>query len=261
MLPLSESGPQFHRSFYHLPTDRTCHIELPEACSPELRIDSSNGWLVIFDNSSVISLLNPFTRANFDLPPLYSFPIVESVDYFNLGHEYSVRYDATSNIYEETSLSQMRDLFIKKLVLSSPVEEENFTAVAIINKNGRLAYCKNGHPFWISMGDFGLSFCDLTFCNDRFFAVDLWGSMVVCNVTGESPIVSVIRATFRREIIYGNAPRMVYVVNSGDKQLLVVRLLIVVVHRDHLVYLKMKHLDVYMMDWSRLEWEKSRRFG
>ena len=148
----------------------------------------------------------------------------------------------------------MRDLFIKKLVLSSPVEEENFTAVAIINKNGGLAYCKNDHPSWISMGDFSLSFCDLTFYNDRFYAVDQDGSMVVCNVTGESPTVLVIRTTFWPERIY--TPRMVYVVNSGDKQLLVVRLLNFIVYRDHRVYLKTKSLDVYMMDWSRKQWER-----
>jgi hypothetical protein len=260
MLPLSESRLQSHRSFYDLSTDKTYNLELPEACSPELRIDSSNGWLVIFDNSSAIFLFNPITRVKFHLPPLSSFHNVESVDYSKVGKEYAIRY-ASSKIYE-LSLREMRDFFIKKIVLSSPsVNQDNFMAVAIINQTGGLAYCKNGHRSWTFMGHLGLSFCDITYYKDKFYAVDQDGSMAACDVTGESPSVSVIRITFSPQIKY--VLHMVYFVISGDKLLLVVRQVDYAspLQGDFVFFFRTTHLEVYRMNWSRLRWGRVKDLG
>ncbi|KAE8713477.1 hypothetical protein F3Y22_tig00110209pilonHSYRG00148 [Hibiscus syriacus] len=43
----------------------------------------------------------------------------------------------------------MRDSFVKKIVLSAnPSEELRFVAVAILNRTGELAYCRNGDDSW-----------------------------------------------------------------------------------------------------------------
>jgi hypothetical protein len=135
MLPLSKFCLQSHHSFYDLSTDKTYNLEHPEACSFELRIDSSNGWFVIFDNFSAIFLFNPITQDKFHLPPLSSFHNVTSVNYSKVSKKYAIR-SASGKIFE-LSLREMRNFFIKKIILSSPlVNQDNFMAVAIINQTG-----------------------------------------------------------------------------------------------------------------------------
>ncbi|XP_059438295.1 putative F-box protein At5g55150 [Corylus avellana] len=159
MLPLSKSRLQSHRSRYDISTDKTYHLELLEACFPELRIDSSNGWLVEEDSSSSTT-------------PLPSFSSILSP--------------------ESSSISLRSPPSPTLRVSTTPNQEDNFMAVAIINMTGGLAYCKNGHRSLTFMGHLGLSFYDVTYYKDKFYAVDQCGSMAACDVIGESPSVSKI---------------------------------------------------------------------
>jgi hypothetical protein len=262
MLPLSKSQLQSHRSFYDVSTNKTHHLELPEACHSQVRVDSSNGWLVIIDSSSAILLLNPLTLAKFNLPPLSSFPNVVSLNFSKVSkeYEYTIR-EASGKIYR-LKLGEMRNFFIKKIVLSScSVDKDNFIAVAIVNETGELAYCKNGHQYWTSMGYVGLACCDVTYFKEKFYAVDAAGSVVVCDVSGESPSVSVIRMRFSSTI--GYVCHKVYLVNSGDELLAVVRQL------DHqlpqqgpfMFYLRTVYFVVYRMNWSKQRWSSVEDLG
>ncbi|KAE8057321.1 hypothetical protein FH972_014022 [Carpinus fangiana] len=235
MLPLSESHLQYHRSFYGLSTDQTHHIYLPEASRPELRVDSSNGWLVIFNNckSSAILVLNPVTLDKHHLPPLSSFPNIVSVS----NESYTIRKANDLPIIVkpiavyQLSYQEMRDFFIRK-ILFVQVNKDNFVAVAIINKTGELAYCKKGDKRWAFMDRQGRSWTDVAYYNGKFYAVNLDGSRVgeyeVLNVNGRFSTVSVviILVPGARELISCyNYFHSVYLVNSADELLLVVRVI------------------------------------
>jgi len=162
----------------------THHLELPEASRPGLCIGSSNGWLVILDDSPTILLLDPLTRAKLHLPSLTSFPIVMSFDYSKVGKEYAIR-DVSGENYRH-SLREMRDLFIMKIVLSlGPVNNDNFVAVSILKKTSELAYYRNGDQSWTFVLDVGLNCCDVIYYKGQFYAVDPNGAIVVCDVNVE----------------------------------------------------------------------------
>jgi hypothetical protein len=254
MLPLSKSQPRYQRSFYDLSTGNTYHIELPEASRPEIRIcSSSNGWLVILDDSPAIVLLNPLTHAKFHLPSLISFPNVVSFDYSRVGQEYGF-FNRDGELYYN-SLRAMRDIFIRKIVISSDPLNDNFVAMAILRYNDELAYYKNGDLSWTFFPDVGY-IEDIVYYKEQFYALKEGGVIAVCNVNCELPSVSV---NFRppRPPIYCLVNRLV---NSGDDELLMVA-------RHCNTEVEMGHgfgtlrFDVFRMNWSGPSWDRVENLG
>ncbi|XP_059462072.1 F-box protein SKIP23-like [Corylus avellana] len=246
MIPFSQS--QSHCSFYDLSTDVTHVLELPEAARPDLRICSSNGWLVIFDDSPTILLLDPLTGAKLHLPPLSSFPNVVSFDRSKVGKEYAILGDS-GDIYR-LSLRQMRDLFIKKIVLSSgPANNDNMVnALAILGKSNDLACYKNGDQSWTFLDNFCLSWCDGIYYKEQFYVVSRDGTIAVCDVNCEMPIASLIYAFHLFSVI----SKMHLVISGDDELLLILRNFSIDGKRpDNKLYLKTTGFDVYRMNWGR----------
>jgi hypothetical protein len=261
LLPLPKSQSQTHRSFYDLSTHKIYHLELPEASRPDLRIDSSNGWLVIRDYSPAILLLNPLTQAQFQLPPLSSFPNVLSFDNSEVGKEYAIR-DVSGEIYR-LNLKEMRDSFIRKIVLSSgPISKDNFIAVAVLSKTGDLVYCKNGDQSWTFI-DMGLSCCDVIYYKEQFYAVNGEGAIAMCDLNGASPSVSVVKPP-KHDFFC-----ILYLVDSGDDELLLVarylgpdfEYLDLDDYERPSLYFKTEEFDVFRMNWSGPEWESVVNLG
>ncbi|XP_030950845.1 F-box protein SKIP23-like [Quercus lobata] len=254
MLPLSQqSQSQSHRPFLDLSDHKIHLLNLPEAASHlKRRCGSSHGWLVILDETPTILLLNPLTRAKLNLPPLFTFPNVVTFNYSEIGKEYALR-SLSGNIYRR-SLKEMRDSFIKKLVLSSsPALNTNFVALAILNQTGDLVFCKNGDQAWTFIHD-ARFFCeDVIYDNDLFYAVDKNGGVAVCDVHGEnSPSVSIIER-FETPRIFGGD--MQYLVKSGDDLLLVTRYLDLGYedgdpYNSPTVFYKTVQFEVFRMDFS-----------
>jgi hypothetical protein len=205
MLPKSRTQQTQKRGFYSLTEDKVNFLDLPEVTNRRRRCGSSHGWLVIVDETPAIFLLNPLTRSRVHLPPLSNFPNVVSFDFYNIGREYSLK--THDGDFYSCSLKEMRDSFIKKLVLSgSPGNESDFVALAILNQTGDLAYCKKGENQWRFI-EAAQSYCeDAIFHKGKFYAVNKYGGVAVCDVSGVSPIVS-----------YINTPRQ----SGGDMQYLV----------------------------------------
>ncbi|KAI8549374.1 hypothetical protein RHMOL_Rhmol06G0019600 [Rhododendron molle] len=240
------------RPFFSLSANKSHSLHLPES-SPHRRRrhrGSSHGYLAFLDESPDFFLLNPLTRAKFSLPPLSSFPNVVAFDFSDVGREYSLR--APNGDVSTRSLSEMRDLFIKKVVLSSsPSVDLNFIVLAILNQTGDLAFCKNGYRSWLFIED-AQSYCeDAIYCNGLFYAVNKLGQIAVCDVTGEFPRVSFICTPPQ---IGGD---LLYLVSlSSDELLLVTR------------YLDLEILDygtrefrVYRLDLSGPKWERVTSLG
>lgn len=262
MLPYTQSL-QSHLAFFDLSAQSLHLLELPEAASHrKRRCGSSHGWLVILGETPEVLLLNPLTRSKIHLPPLSTFPYVLSFNYSEVGKEYELR--GTFGDIHRRGLREMRDSFIKKVVLSSSPQSDNnnnknFIALAILLQPDILAYCKNGDQSWTLLHS-ARFFCeDVIYHKDLFYAVDKQGAIVVCDLHSESPSVSIIRMP-----IESRGDRR-YLVNSGDELLMVTRY--VELHYDGIApyslnaFYKTVRFEVFRMVWSGPRWEKVTSLG
>ncbi|XP_057470225.1 F-box protein SKIP23-like [Actinidia eriantha] len=244
-----------HRGFFSLSADKVHFLRLPEASPRRRRCGSSHGWLAITDESPAIFLLNPLTRAKVLLPPLSSFSNVVAFNFYDVGREYTLR--APNGDTYTLNLKQMRDFFIKKVILSSsPSSDDNYIAFAILNQTGDLAFCKNGDQSWKFIED-AKSYCeDVIYCNGLFYAVNKLGEITVCDVHGPSPRVSLICTPPQ---IGGD---MQYVVSSSVELLLITRYLDFefVDYQFDNVY-KTMEFRVYRLDLNGPKWERVMSLG
>ncbi|KAM7502036.1 hypothetical protein LguiB_000940 [Lonicera macranthoides] len=226
MLPKSRTQNTHRRGFYSLSDNKVYFLNLPEVSNRRRRCGSSHGWLVILDETPAVFLLNPLTRSKVHLPPLSKFPNVTGFNFYDVGREYSLR--TPNGDFYTCSLKEMRDSFIKKLILSkSPRDESDYVAVAILNQTGDLAYCRKGEDCWRFIED-AQSYCeDVIYYKGLFYAVNKFGAIAVCDIRGTLPKVS-----------YINTPRQIggdmqYLVNYSDEVLLVTRYLELEFDVDH----------------------------
>ncbi|KZV20107.1 hypothetical protein F511_00964 [Dorcoceras hygrometricum] len=178
MLPLTSSS---RRCFFNPLTKNLHQLSLPESFHSCRLAGSSHGWHVLIGESPSIFLINPLTRARAALPPLSSFPNVLKFDFYSIGKEYTLR--SPENDFQYCySLKEMRDSFVKKVILShGPLNEPNFVAFTILNKFGDLAYCKIGDDSWTIIHE-ARSYCeDVIYRNNSFYAVDKRGSIAICD--------------------------------------------------------------------------------
>ncbi|KAH6782773.1 hypothetical protein C2S52_000335 [Perilla frutescens var. hirtella] len=248
MLPLSRSSNR--RGFYNPLTSNLHRLTLPEASHSRRRAGSSLGWLVLIDESPSIFTINPLTRDRVSLPPLSSFPNVTNFDFYSIGREYTVR--SPENDLNFYSLREMRDAFIKKVILShSPYDDSNFFAFAILNRHENLAYCKNGDESWRIIDEARLYSEDVIYFNSAFHAVDRFGSIAICDVSnGESPVVKLIHV---EQQIDGD---MKYLVDAMGDLLLVARHLDFEIDIEYyLEVCKTVKFNVFRFDWNGRKWE------
>ncbi|KAK4429453.1 F-box protein SKIP23 [Sesamum alatum] len=248
MLPLSRSSNR--RGFFNPLTGNLHRLILPEASHSRRRAGSSRGWLILIDESPSIFLINPLTRDKITLPPLSSFPNVTKFDFYSIGREYTIR--SPENDYYYCNLKEMRDSFIKKVILSgSPYDESNFFAFAILNRHENLAYCKNGHDSWKIIDEARSYGEDVIYFGDAFYAVDKFGSIAICDVNyGDMPIVKYINVG---QQIDGD---MQYLVDAMGDLLLVSRYLDFEIDIEHyLEVCKTVKFCVYRFDWNAQKWE------
>lgn len=254
MLPPSRSHhhqSSSRRGFYSLSDNKVHFFTLPEVSITRRRCGSSFGWLVMLDETPAMFLINPLTKAKLHLPPLSSFPNVMNFTFYNIGKEYTLKTGEGDVYY--CNLKEMRDSFIKKVIFSaSPSNKSDYIALAILNQTGDLAFCKKGDQSWKFMPD-AQSYCeDVIYHKGLFYAVNKFGSIVVCDLHGDSPKVSFI-----------NTPRqlggdMQYLVSSVNELLLVTRYLElefdVDQHQLDILY-KTIEFRVFRLDLSGPKWE------
>ncbi|KGN55474.1 F-box protein SKIP23 [Cucumis sativus] len=235
-------------------SDNKIHfLYLPEISLRKRPCGSSHGWLTIVDETPPILLLNPFTRAKLWLPPLSTFPNVVSFDYSRVGREYLIR-TPTGHIYTR-NLRQMRDSFVKKIVLSSsPSNPNDFLAVAILNHSGDLAFCRSGGGSWTFVDDAPSDCEDVIYSDGVFYAVDKYGVVSLMDLRGSRSQVSLV-ATERQL-----AGDIQYLVKLGQELLLVSRYLDIVNDgmEDELIPVMYRtvRFEVFRMEWEGPRWEK-----
>ncbi|XP_022876072.1 F-box protein SKIP23-like [Olea europaea var. sylvestris] len=248
------------RAFLNALSNKLHLLTLPEASLSRRRVGSSHGWLILNDESPSIFLINPITRAKVNLPAPSTFPNVLNFDFYSVGGEYTLRSPG-AEVYT-CSLRKMRDSFIKKVILShNPYNDSNFTALAILNWHGDLAYCEKGENSWKFI-DEARSYCeDVIYFNDSFYAVNKFGSIAICDVKdADCPKVSFIKM---QQQIGGD---MQYLVDAMGELLLITRYLELDTDSEHLehqsdnVYKTVKFC-VWRLDLSGPKWERIMTLG
>ncbi|XP_022132926.1 F-box protein SKIP23-like [Momordica charantia] len=247
--------PLYHHSrcaLFNFSDNKIHFLHLPEASLGKRRCGSSHGWLAVLDETPTILLLNPITRASLPLPPLSTFPNVVSFDYSRVGREYVIR-TPTGHIYAR-NLRQMRDSFVKKIVLSSSPNQSDFSAVAILNRSGDLAVCRSGAGSWTFVDDAPSDCEDIIFHDGLFYAVDKYGLVSVIDLRDLRPRVSPV--TTARQL----RGDIQYLVKSGNEVLLVTRYLDIVNDamdddRRSVIYRTVR-FEVFRMEWDGPRWEK-----
>ncbi|XP_051139550.1 F-box protein SKIP23-like [Andrographis paniculata] len=253
MLPLSRSSGG--RRFFNPLTKNLHRLTLPEASHGRRRAGSSHGWLVLIDESPSIFIINPLTRDRISLPPLSSFPNVMKFDFYSIGREYTLRSPENDLYYY--NLRQMRDAFIKKVILShSPYEGSKFIALALLNRHENLAYCENGHGPWKIIDEARSFIEDAIYFNSSFYAVNKFGSLAICDLYGASPKVKFINVG---QQIGGD---MQYLVNAMGDLLLVSRYLEFEIDIEHyLEVCKTVKFHVLRFEWNEQRWESIDNLG
>lgn len=147
----------------------------------------------------------------------------------------------------------MRDSFIRKVILShSPHGNTDFSAFAILNQRENLAYCRNGRDeAWRIVDGVEMHGEDVIYFNRAFYAVDKFGSIAVCDLNGDSPVVKFINVV---QQIDGD---MKYLVDAMGDLLLVARYL--EFHIDMQYYMevcKTVKFCVFRFDWNGHRWEE-----
>ncbi|KAM0041631.1 hypothetical protein Hdeb2414_s0011g00368521 [Helianthus debilis subsp. tardiflorus] len=240
------------RSFLSISDGKVHLINLPEDSDNHRRCGSSHGWLVMLDETPLISIVNPLTQCKQHLPPLSSFPNVINFAPGETGREYTIK-TSDDDVYTCSS-KEMRDSFIKKVVFSSSPsnEDADYYALAILNQTGDLAYCKKGDKRWKFIDDAN-SYCeDVVYYEDCFYAVSKHGTIAKCDVNGPTPDVFFLET--QRQI----GGDMQYLVNWKDELLLVTRYTELEFNMDQnkldIVY-KTSEFQVYKLVLNGLKWE------
>lgn len=146
----------------------------------------------------------------------------------------------------------MRDAFIKKVILShSPYDDPNFLAFAILSRHENLAYCKNGYDSWKIIEEAQSFGEDVIYFNGAFHAVDKSGSIAICDLNGDLPVVKIINVD---QQIDGD---MKYLVDAMGDLLLVARYLDFEIDIEYYIEVcKTVKFQVFRFDWNAQKWEK-----
>ncbi|KAG6493574.1 hypothetical protein ZIOFF_048566 [Zingiber officinale] len=142
---------------------------------------SNGGWVAIVDLAFHVSLLNPLTGAQIDLPSLLNLFPCEPVP----GGYTFYKEDGNSYFHE---IETCRDYRIEKVIFSSNPTPNNYMAMVICN-GFPIGYTKAGASKWINL-DFYV--CDIIYYDGFFYALIGSSEIVAIDLSGDDPIKRVI---------------------------------------------------------------------
>lgn len=205
MLPFDDDKASCdHCGFYSLSEKRVHHLQLPEAKPNQKRcVGSSYGWLALVDwTNPSISLLNPLTRSQIQLPPFTTFPDIPEFRPGKIGVEYVYRSPFNADEDLTMSVKDIPDFYIAKIVLSTDPTKEDCIAMAICGELRHLAFCivgedKNCANTWIPLQhqeSKTTTYKDVVYWRDQFYAVNRSGGLVLCDLASSTspPEVKVV---------------------------------------------------------------------
>ncbi|PIA51962.1 hypothetical protein AQUCO_01000082v1 [Aquilegia coerulea] len=211
-------------------------INLPEAHQTRL-VGSTGIWLITVDKSSMIRLLNPFSRVQIDLPQQSTF-----------------------------------EFQIPQIVVSSTPSfincvSKDYVVMAIHYYKRLLAIARPGDKSWITVKTPCHFFEDIIFYKEQFYAVNVHGAVVVCDIDQSdlhSPTASVCSETWKSTYHYRQKK---YLVEWLAELLLVIKYVIDLDEdeekekRKELPLYGTEKFKVYKLDFINREWEEVTSLG
>ena len=201
--------------------NKVYQLELPELRGKVVR-GSSHGWVIAFGRGLELCLVNPFTRAQIQLPPLDTFPEVEAyhpewarkVYMINSGlypewasevylppsgqsKSHYLGYPTRSRDNVTRELVHLQNLFIGKIVLSAnpSLANTDYTIMTIAGQYSDLAFYRSGDKKWtcatpadqIRTGDEEERFFDIVYHEGQFYALGYGGGLWGFDMSSEHP--------------------------------------------------------------------------
>ncbi|XP_056688960.1 uncharacterized protein [Spinacia oleracea] len=162
------------RTFYNILSNKLHTFSVSESSYPRRILGSSHGYLILTSGTPEVFCLNPVTKSKVHLPPLSTLPGVVSFNFSNVGREYFVQDQLTGQIYP-LELKQMRDDFIRKLVLSSPSNGFAFAiTTSFLCKTTEMIFCTTSEDHWVWVPVSNFTAEDVIYCESQglFYAVN-----------------------------------------------------------------------------------------
>ncbi|XP_068646319.1 F-box protein At2g26160-like [Aristolochia californica] len=163
-LMLAEREDSDIRGLFNPSTSEVYDIPLPELWQKKI-VGSAHGWVVTIGEDLEIHLYNPLTRVQIKLPPQTNFG-----------------YDTSS-----WSPSDVRDYFLKKVVLFSSPSKGDCMALAVYNDYDVAAIARPGDEVWTTLGgtkDWRL-FQDYIHYMGNIYAIDIHGGFGMFDFSSE----------------------------------------------------------------------------
>lgn len=168
-LMLAPEKCSYDRSFFSIWKDQNRKVYIPEAKGK--KCFSSKGWLITVGQDWGISLLHPFSRVEIKLPHIKTF-----------FHWYHCMTRTTVYVG-----------FIGKCALSSsPSITSDYILMVLYGDTRKLAYFRPGNKVWNTINIYGRElhtmYDDVIYYNNKFYAVNGRGEIIVCDFSGEEVV-------------------------------------------------------------------------
>ncbi|XP_022156879.1 putative F-box protein At4g17565 [Momordica charantia] len=206
-------------------------------------LGSSNGWLVLLDNSWTLKLFNPLTKLQLQLPSTSSFP-----------DPYLI-YNPNGRIDHQTDVPVA---YVHKICLLH--SKDHFIAVAIYNVFSKIAFTKLGDDKWTAIPTSDI--CDCILFHEKIYALTKFQDLVVSPIDDPTQVAGIkvknMNVIMRQRL---SIESTLYLVGRDDELLMVERLFKVqhVQLRGKTSYAsKTVGFNLYKLDWveSRATWSK-----
>jgi hypothetical protein len=246
MLP-RENVSETRISFLNPLENKKYSLDIPELRGKLFR-GSSHGWILAVDGHPELFLINPFTRAQIQLPPLDTFPNVLRYDPDDEDEEYLIVRERTQSIYSQ-SVDYFRKAYLHKVVLSTSPTSNEYIAMAIYGYFTYLAFCKSGDKKWTQVQPVQ-NYEDVISHDGKFYALAVGGSIWVGDATS-LPKMMRFEPSFRLQLEY---KRSFVRMTSGE--LVIVGRLLEWKRIGWKRYLITTHCRIFKLDQRRLKWSK-----
>ncbi|KAK3200007.1 hypothetical protein Dsin_023422 [Dipteronia sinensis] len=151
-------------------THRQFMLPQAQAQPQRLKCFSSNGWLLTINPCLSMALLHPFSGRRIKLPHMNTFK----------------DWNGTLRV------SNRQFYFITKFLLScsSSALDSDYTVIVIHGNMGKLAYFRPGDKVWNTIETWSACYLDVILYQEKIYAIDADGNIMVCDVKGENPTVA-----------------------------------------------------------------------
>ncbi|KAF8412272.1 hypothetical protein HHK36_000233 [Tetracentron sinense] len=204
----------------------------------------SQGWLITIGEFLNINLLNPLTRLQIQLPHQCTFKDKD------LGH---------------SSFHTQKFYIIKAILSSSPSCTSNYVVMVIHSEKSKLAFARPGDKTWTTINSRFARFSDVAFFRGQFYAINLSGAVVACDIEGPNPAKARLVAKASRKLIgfYMKLRRNLYIVESSGELLVVSRVLTKSepVEISRTIYYQTIGFRVFSLDLVKRKWAEVKSLG